>query len=75
MKTDKVPTAEEMESADNRKIYELKLHQILHLDNGMSVMRVPGGWIYFYKIWNIDTFVPYCNDFQDSEQSSIDLPF
>lgn len=42
-------------------IYDLKLHEILTLDD-YSVMRVPGGWIYHYMHADIMCFVPFDND-------------
>jgi len=47
-----------------KTIYDLGLHEPLTLANGMSVMRVPTGWI--YDMWDIEKdiaksgiFVPY----------------
>ena len=52
-----------------KDIYKLKLHECTVIDNSISVMRVPGGWI--YDMWNNDTdnpkagtFVPFDNEFQ-----------
>lgn len=53
-------------------VYSLKLHESIRIDmgtdsNAISVMRVPGGWI--YKTWSEDgsragtSFIPFNNEF------------
>ena len=39
--------------AEEKNIYNLKLHEEMHFENGRFVMRVPGGWI--YKFYNANT--------------------
>ena len=46
------------------KIYEIYLHEEIMTDSGMSVTRVPGGWIYC-MLGSNPIFVPYNNEFQD----------
>lgn len=52
-----------------KEIYDLKLHESVRLDNGIVIMRVPGGWI--YDCWDCQTdtskagtFIPFNNEFQ-----------
>jgi hypothetical protein len=48
-----------------KTIYQLKLHEELTLNRSISVLRVPGGWIYRFD--NRDTnyvFVPFDNGFE-----------
>jgi len=40
-----------------KTIYELELHESVEIEDGIVVMRVPGGWIYE------TVFVPYSNEF------------
>ncbi len=54
-----------------KSIYDLKLHECVTMPWGITIMRVPGGWI--YDAWNPDTdcfklgmFIPYSNEFQNS---------
>ena len=51
-----------------KSIYDLNLHEITVLESSMSVMRVPGGWL--YDCWDIEkddfktgVFVPFNNEF------------
>lgn len=51
-------------------IYELELHETTYLPFGISVIRVPGGWL--YDCWDSETgnfkqviFIPYNNEFQN----------
>ena len=53
-----------------KTIYDLKLHESLMLDRGLSIMRVPGGWIYDnwdaqHDIPKTGVFVPFENEFQE----------
>lgn len=46
-----------------RELYELKLHQSMRIGwEGVLVLRVPGGWVYFRK--DSSVFVPFDNEFQ-----------
>lgn len=45
-------------------IYELKLHEELKISTDLSVIRVPGGWL--YKTKHSTTFVPFVYDDQVS---------
>ena len=61
---------------EKNSIYNLKLHELIIIDEEFSVRRVPGGWIYYeLDIHNIKytvlhtTFVPYNNEFQDTPRS------
>jgi hypothetical protein len=42
-------------------IYNLELHESADFENGLSVLRVPGGWIYTQN--EISVFVPYSNEY------------
>jgi hypothetical protein len=51
-------------------LYDMKLHEFVKIDNKLTVMRVPGGWIYNRFGWDdgdvlrTSTFVPLNNEFQ-----------
>jgi hypothetical protein len=45
------------------EMYKLKLNQGTFVDDGVYVLRVPGGWI--YGIGNNNIFVPYNEEFSD----------
>tara|TARA_R110000782_G_scaffold260726_1_gene352052 strand:- start:2381 stop:2548 length:168 start_codon:yes stop_codon:yes gene_type:complete len=52
-----------------KTLYELELHEIIDLPSGLTIMRVPGGWIYDCWDYEVDkfksgTFVPFNNDFK-----------
>lgn len=56
-----------------KSIYQLKLHERINLDFGITIMRVPGGWI--YDCWDYDTdqfktgiFIPFNNEYQVKSQ-------
>jgi hypothetical protein len=52
------------------KIYEMKLHESIMLDDFGYVKRVPGGWIYKDVSLNgfiATTFVPYNREFLPTE--------
>lgn len=51
------------------EVYNLNLHESVTLNNGIVIMRVPGGWIYDCWDCQLDTskagvFVPFNNEFQ-----------
>lgn len=53
------------------EIYKMELHESLHHEDGFSVLRVPGGWIYTsYSETGTggysqsSCFVPFDNEFQ-----------
>lgn len=53
-----------------KTLYNLGLHETLETPFGISIMRVPGGWV--YDCWDSGrdrfkegTFVPYNNEFQN----------
>ena len=50
-------------------IYDLKLHQTMPSDeeNRILVMRVPGGWIYYFEY---PVFVPYHSEFKPKVPSA-----
>lgn len=59
-----------------KSIYQLKLHEEMALDRWISVLRVPGGWIYQtsdprYEGDNIAVFVPFSNQFYHEEMERI----
>ena len=43
------------------KIHEMKLHDILRINDNAIVFRVSGGWI--YRINETSTFVPFSSEF------------
>ncbi len=50
-------------------IYEIKLHELLILGRDLSVIRVPGGWIYTIVTdtgYN-NVFVPFNNEFKETK--------
>jgi len=51
---------------DDKKIYDMKLHEELPLNPEIYILRVSGGWIYrFFQEEDIENvFVPYNNEFQ-----------
>jgi len=54
---------------DAETLYGMALHEIFYIRAHISVMRVPGGWIYreYYEPsegTDISVFVPYNNEFQ-----------
>ena len=55
-----------------KTIYDLKLHETLELDDDITIIRVPGGWIYTYysDYYNQHktssmVFVPYSLEFNE----------
>ena len=43
----------------DKDLYELKLHEEMIIDGETSVMRVPGGWIYTFRLYTATSvFVP-----------------
>jgi hypothetical protein len=59
---------------ENKNIYNLSLHEmtITHLlCDFIKVLRVPGGWIYYYTS-DIGTFVPFDNEFQERSKYDSD---
>ncbi len=59
------------------KLYELKLHETLNLEDHSLVRRVPGGWIYVEFVESIvaageghflsPVFVPFDDEFKHAE--------
>ena len=56
-----------------KSLHELKLHESTTLPCGISIMRVPGGWL--YDMWDYSTdypksgvFVPYNKEFSLDEK-------
>lgn len=57
--------------SDDKSIYEIKLHEKTYVDAAVSVRRVPGGWIYFYKgagASYTSCFVPYHKEFYPEKE-------
>ena len=48
---------------DYQKIYELYLHEETVINNKISVIRVPGGWIY-HNI-HLSVFIAFNKEFQE----------
>lgn len=48
-------------------IFEMKLHQIIRVQENLFVLRVSGGWIYIFDRDGLEqtTFVPFDNELQD----------
>ena len=65
-------------SEKSKTIYNLELHEIMFLENkvrGISIIRVPGGWIYTFYAWDVEgkeipnsLFVPFNSEFQKELQ-------
>jgi len=43
--------------------YKLKLHEHISLTGSIAIMRVPGGWIYYWE--GTSCFVPYSGEFDE----------
>ncbi|MFH1882117.1 MAG: hypothetical protein ABIL62_05330 [Planctomycetota bacterium] len=56
-----------------KRFYMMKLHEKISLDNKYTVLRVPGGWIYYnhiettgeniQQLASTSVFVPFNNEF------------
>ena len=48
------------------KLYEMKLHRMLEINETMVVTRVPGGWLYNSYTEHTESlaFVPYNDEFK-----------
>jgi len=62
-----MPNTPEKEEKPN-SIYDLKLHEKVNLGSYLSIMRVPGGWIYLFSCPpgegnDLGVFVPFDNEF------------
>lgn len=58
----------------NHKLYDMKLHERYDMSRVLSVVRVPGGWLYQWLMENgtggydmAQTFVPFDTEFQTYE--------
>ncbi len=57
-----------------KRLYLMKLHEKIRLDNNNTVLRIPGGWIYYNHIDELRenskllastaVFVPFNNEFK-----------
>ena len=53
-------------NSDKDNIFSLKLHQTIKLTEiNVSVIRVPGGWV--YEKLNKMIFIPYCDEFNTNK--------
>jgi hypothetical protein len=60
----------------DRRLYKMKLHERISLDNKNTVLRVPGGWIYYGHIevpeeddqllTSTVVFVPFNSEFKSN---------
>lgn len=48
---------------DAKKLYGMELHEEFHVHSRLSVIRVPGGWIYAGKQTTV--FIPYNPEFKE----------
>lgn len=59
---------------DQHEIYTMKLHSTVSVSKYLDVLRVPGGWIYHWKIPfghnNPQVFVPFNNEFMEEVNDS-----
>lgn len=55
------------DSQKEKSIYDLGLHEKINISLRVYAQRVPGGWIYYESHYNIATFVPFNNEFQESQ--------
>lgn len=57
------------------RLYEMKLHEVIKIDDKISAMRVPGGWVYNRFGWDDESvlrtsvFVPFDNEFQVNKEN------
>jgi hypothetical protein len=59
-----------------KRFYMMKLHEKISLDNKYTVLRVPGGWIYYkhietpgeniQRLASTSVFVPFNNEFNEN---------
>jgi hypothetical protein len=59
-----------------KRLYMMKLHEKISLDNNNTVLRIPGGWIYYNHIdapgensqllASTAVFVPHNNEFKSN---------
>ena len=61
-----------MSQEEEKKLYEMKLHECIKSDKcgGVWITRVPGGWIYMDIINETpaSVFVPFNNEFMETNQ-------
>ena len=62
--------------SEDKNIYKMKLHAVENLANQMSIIRVPGGWIYESFTEQVGghfhssmCFVPFDNEYMKSNDS------
>lgn len=50
----------------NIELHKMELNDLVILDRGVSIRRVPGGWLYEYQYTNDTTavFVPWNEEFK-----------
>ena len=57
-------------------LYKLNLHSVLEVNGLISVLRVPGGWIYITQTMMTGEFstcfVPFNNEFQNETNNKTD---
>lgn len=55
----------------SHQIYNLKLNESFHDDNGnIYITRVPGGWLYYYAFRKSTVFVPYHDDLNEEKHKA-----
>ena len=63
-----------------KNMYDLKLNETMDMtyNNYMEIIRVPGGWLYKYHVYDHSdtmTFVPYDEEFLgENENGDIKIP-
>jgi len=48
---------------NEKDVYDLALHEMADIKS-FTVLRVPGGWIYYDKSAEVGVFVPWDNEYQ-----------
>lgn len=62
-----------------KNLYNIRLHELLQINNYTEVLRVPDGWlytIYFPKVGDFPVvlFVPYHREFEEEENLNVSKP-
>lgn len=67
-----------MEDTSEKTIYDLGLHEGIYFKNyQIYIMRVPGGWIYYYRKSLVQpledgVFIPFNDEFHD-KNANVDV--
>lgn len=53
---------------ENTDIYQMELHEQIKIRVGLYITRVPGGWMYGAFLASFEIFVPYNDEFNETEK-------